>query len=202
MLDPAQVRTALESVHRRNFRRGFGHHFNHMRSYVLGDESAVVMCSYDEDRRPARPFPYFNEVMTGFEYTAATGLLQAGATEPGLEIIRAIRARYDGAKRNPFDEAECGHHYARAMASWSAYATLNGTDYDGRTRTLRVPAGRRAFWTSGAAFGNWQPGIDAEPGTLTVVTGTLDLDLLLVGEERLTPPDRRLTPDRPWRLNP
>lgn len=202
VLDPAHVRTALEAVHRRNFRRGLGHHFNHMRTFALGDESALLMCSYGEDRRPARPFPYFNEVMTGFEYTAATGLLQVGATEPGLEIIRAIRDRYDGARRNPFDEAECGHHYARAMASWSAYATLNETAYDGRSRTLSVPAGRRAFWTSGDAFGSWNPGTDGEPGTLRVVHGTLHLDRLLIDADVWTPPSASLTPATPWQVVP
>ena len=87
------------------------------------------MCTYDADKRPTRPFPYFSEVMTGFEYTAATGLLQVGAADEGLEIIRSIRDRYDGGKRNPFDEAECGHHYARAMASWrpSPPGTTSGT---------------------------------------------------------------------------
>ena len=202
LLDPVNVRTALETVHARNFRRGFGHHFNHMRSFVLGDESAVLMCSYDDDRRPARPFPYFNEVMTGFEYTAATGLLQSGATDQGLEIIRAIRDRYDGAKRNPFDEAECGHHYARAMASWSAFATLNGTDYDGTTATLTVPGGRRSFWTTGSAFGSWEPGVGPAVGTLRVVHGVLDLDQLVVDGHPYTPPARSLTPDAPWVVEP
>jgi hypothetical protein len=46
-----------------------------------------------------------------------------------LEIIMAIRARYDGLKRNPFNEAECGHHYARAMASWAAILALSGFEY-------------------------------------------------------------------------
>jgi len=198
VLDPVNVRTALETVHARNFRRGFGHHFNHMRSFVLGEESAVLMCTYDDAVRPARPFPYFNEVMTGFEYTAATGLLQAGVTEPGLEIIRAIRDRYDGAKRNPFDEAECGHHYARAMAAWSAYATLNGTAYDGRSRTLTVPVDRRACWTTGAAFGTWVPADAPAAGTLRVVHGTLKLDQLVIGDRTFTPPQPALDPATPF----
>ncbi len=101
LLDPDHVRPRLRSVHRRNFQHSFTHHFNHMRSFVLGDEAAVLMCTYDADKRPTRPFPYFNEVMTGFEYTAATGLLQVGAAEAGLEIIRAIRDRYDGAQAEP-----------------------------------------------------------------------------------------------------
>lgn len=201
VLDPSHVRTTLASIHERNFLRDFGHHFNHMRSFVLGGESAVLMCTYDDDKRPARPFPYFNEVMTGFEYTAATGLLQTGSTEAGLEIIRAIRHRYDGAKRNPFDEAECGHHYGRAMAAWSAYATLNATAYDGRSRTLRVPADRRALWTTGSAFGTWTPGAGPAAGTLRVVQGTVRIDQLIVGDQAHPAPRPSFDPASPWRVD-
>jgi non-lysosomal glucosylceramidase len=178
------VAAALRSVHRRNFLRDFSHHFNHMRSFVLGDEAGVLMCTYDAGRRPARPFPYFNEVMTGFEYTAATGLLQVGAVDEGLEIIRAVRQRYDGARRNPFDEAECGHHYARAMASWSAFAAWNDIRYHAPTATLTVgarPGRGRSFWSTGSAFGTWEPaGLDGAAGTLRVVRGDLRLDQLVV----------------------
>ena len=100
-----------------------------MRSYVLNDESALVMASYPRGNRPARPFPYFNEVMTGFEYVAAIGLLYEDELEAGLKCIKAIRDRYDGRKRSPFNEAECGHHYARAMASWAAILALSGFHY-------------------------------------------------------------------------
>jgi non-lysosomal glucosylceramidase len=199
LLDPAHVESALLAVHSRNFRSDFTHHFNHMRSFVLGDEAAVLMCTYDEGRRPERPFPYFSEVMTGFEYTAATGLLQVGRTQEGLEIIRAIRDRYDGARRNPFDEAECGHHYARAMASWSAFAHWNGIDYDGRSQTMiihdRAPAGQ-AFWSTGSAFGTWQP--TGAGGVLTVVGGELALTTLQVGGTGHRAPSEVLTASTSW----
>ncbi|HEU5485644.1 MAG TPA: GH116 family glycosyl-hydrolase [Microlunatus sp.] len=202
LLDPDHVQRALRSVHRRNFRRSFTHHFNHMRSFVLGDEAAVLMCTYDVDQRPTRPFPYFSEVMTGFEYTVATGLLQVGAVEEGLEIIRAIRDRYDGDRRNPFDEAECGHHYARAMASWSAFATWNDLRYDGRQRELTIgdtPHRGRRFWSTGTAFGTWQPSDDdTAQGTLRVIHGELWLDDLVLAGERHRSPASVLTPETPW----
>ena len=76
-----------------------------MRSYALGDEAALLMASYPHGR-PANPFPYFTEVMTGFEYAAAIGMLYEGQTAAGLRCIQNIRDRYDGRKRSPFDEAE------------------------------------------------------------------------------------------------
>jgi non-lysosomal glucosylceramidase len=202
LLDPGHVDTALRSVFRRNFQRSFTHHFNHMRSFVLGDEAAVLMCSYDQGKRPVRPFPYFSEAMTGFEYTAATGLLQVGAIAEALEIIAAIRNRYDGERRNPFDEAECGHHYARALASWSAFVTWNDIDYDGRTQTMiigeRAPEGQ-AFWSSGSAFGTWLPRADSDTrGVLRVLRGELPLSGLTVDGDTHHPPWAVLTSDSPW----
>ena len=132
-------------------------HFNHMRSYVLNDESALLMATYPRGNRPARPFPYYNEVMTGFEYTAAVGMLYEGDIDNGLKCIAAIRDRYDGRKRNPFDEAECGHHYARAMASWGAILALSGFGYSAVDQVIRFAAPSNAcshFWSSGYGWGS------------------------------------------------
>jgi uncharacterized protein (DUF608 family) len=198
ILDSDHVRRALLSVHERNFQRDFTRHFNPMRSFVLGEESAVLMCSYDEGKRPKRPFPYFNEVMTGFEHTAAAGLLQVGQTDEALEIIAAVRARYDGARRNPFDEAECGHHYARAMASWSSYATWNQTSYSGLDRTLIIGRPDKvSFWSTGTAFGRWDPSGSSQ-GTLTVLSGEVQLDQLVVGDQVRTPATSVLAAGTRW----
>ncbi|TDU90510.1 uncharacterized protein (DUF608 family) [Kribbella voronezhensis] len=154
--DPLLVATALRSILAHNGRTGFHDHFNNMRSYVLGDESAVLMCSYPRGNRPERPFPYFAEVMTGFEHILAVGLISEGLVDEGLEVISNIRARYDGERRNPFDEAECGHHYARAMASWGAVVALTGFDYDGRSGVMRFDPrypSTNHFWSTGNAFG-------------------------------------------------
>ena len=56
-----------------------------------------------------------------------------------------------------FDEAECGHHYGRALASWGLALTMTGFDYDGRDGTMAFdPAGDeggRWFWSTGGAWG-------------------------------------------------
>ena len=41
-------------------------------------------------------------------------------------VVRAIRDRYDGEKRNPYNEIECGSNYARSMASFSLIPSLMG----------------------------------------------------------------------------
>jgi hypothetical protein len=112
------------------------------------------MASYLKER-PENPFPYFTEVMTGFEYTAAAGMLYEGQTQNGLRCIENIRARYDGRKRSPFDEAECGHHYARAMASWAAVLALTGFNYCGVEKSMTFAARDGVFfWSNGYAWGS------------------------------------------------
>ncbi len=96
-----------------------GPRYNCGRDYAFADEPALKMAWYPEGRMPKKPFPYYGENMTGFEYVVAANLAQRGDFARAEKVVRDIRARYDGKKRNPFDEAECGHHYSRALVSWS-----------------------------------------------------------------------------------
>ncbi len=189
LLDPEHEREALCAVLTHNRRKGFAGHFNHMRSYVLGDETALLMASYPRGNRPARPFPYYTEVMTGFEYCLAVHLLQEGMERDGLKVVRNIRARYDGRKRNPFDEAECGHHYARALASWGLIPAFTGFQHSALTRTLRFAAPKRPVswpWTTGAAWGTVviRPRRRGLEVTLHVRGGRMLLRCLQVGGTR------------------
>lgn len=195
VLDPDHVRSTYRAVHRHNFRPSLHDHFNHLRTFALAGESATLMATYPRGRRPRRPFPYYNEVMTGFEYCAAVGMLQEGLLKQGLELIAAIRSRYDGTRRNPFDEAECGHHYARAMASFAAVSALQGSDYDGLTRTLTLaPRVRRPqnqfFIATGDAWGTAR--LSRSAFSLTLGAGTLPL-------RRVKLPGHDLTLDRTLR---
>jgi len=195
LLNPAHVRQTLHSLMRWNFQPDMRAHFNHLRTFALGNEAAMLMATYPKGRRPKRPFPYYNEVMTGFEYTAAAHMLYEGMTEEGLTVIGAIRARYNGLKRSPFDEAECGHHYARAMASWAAVLALTGFHYSAVTQTLRFAASStpcRWFWSTGSAWGMFEqtPGEQDAKVTLTVTKGSLTLQsLTLDGLGALTLPE-------------
>lgn len=177
LLNRENVRETLRSIYRYNFRPLQGH-FNNMRTYALQDEEAVLMATYPYGERPQIPFPYFAEVMTGFEYTAAVGMLYEGQMEEGLRIIEAVRARHDGRRRNPFDEAECGHHYARAMASWAAILALTGFHYSGVTHTMTfAPREGVHFWSTGAAWGtcNLKREADGWQADLNVLGGELSL---------------------------
>src|SRR2546421_883648 len=195
LLDQSHVKTTLSSILKYNFRENFWGHFNHLRSYVLGDETGLLVASYPKRRRPKSPFPYCNEAWTGIEYTAAAGMIYEGAVDAGLKIIAAVRDRYDGAKRNPFDEPECGHHYARAMSSWATFLAFTGFDYDAPARVMRfnaAPKDSKWFWSTGDAWGVVRQTLaaDSTEVQLTVLGGRLEisrLELRGVGGQTLAP---------------
>ncbi|MDA2929579.1 non-lysosomal glucosylceramidase [Acidobacteria bacterium AH-259-O06] len=180
LLNKDQVATTLRSIMKYNFKENFYDHFNNMRTYVLNDESGLLMATYPLGRRPKEPFPYYNEVMTGFEYTAAIGMLYEGQTQSGLKCIRAIRDRYDGKKRNPFNEGECGHHYARAMASWATVLALTGFHYSAVEESLEFAATDKPsqfFWSNGYSWGTLKqtPSGDRAEVELTVLHGEINV---------------------------
>ena len=112
------LRKTCESIMKWNFLPDFSRHFNNMRTYCAGGESGLLMGSWPRGRLKT-PFPYFGEVMTGFEYVAAAEMIFQRMDSDALKVVKAIRDRHDGLKRNPFSEPECGHNYARSMASWN-----------------------------------------------------------------------------------
>ena len=174
LVSQEHVLTTLESIHKYNYKRSLDEHDNVERTFALNDEAAMVICDYATAPRPHIPFPYFAEVMTGFEHSTAALMLYSGMVDQGVESIHNIRCRYDGEKRNPWDEAECGHHYARAMASWSSVVALSGFHYDGARGAVvavpRVPHREfKCFWSTGTGWGTFSYSPVAAKGTLLTI---------------------------------
>jgi hypothetical protein len=81
-----------------------------------------------------------------------------GMLEEALVICRGIHDRYHPSKHNPFNEVECGDHYARAMASWGVYTALAGYEYHGPKGHLGfapkiTPENFRAAFTAAEGWG-------------------------------------------------
>lgn len=172
--DKNHIQKTLQSVMKYNFIPDVSGEFNNMRSYVMGHEAALMMASWPKGRLEV-PFPYFPEAMTGFEYCAAVGMIQEGMVDDGLKCIKAIRDRFDGAKRNPFDEPECGKHYARSMASWASVLALSDFHYSGVDKTMsftRTPG--KYFWSNGSAFGLCE--VSTSSVKLEVLKGSVELN--------------------------
>jgi non-lysosomal glucosylceramidase len=184
LTDPEHVRTTLKSIMKYNYKSSLAGHFNCLRTFALGDEAAVLMASYPNGR-PENPFPYFTEVMTGFEYTAAIGMLYENQIDDGLKCITSVRNRYDGLKRNPYDEAECGHHYGRAMISWAEILALTGFHYSAVEQQFTISAkDGKYFWSNGYAYGTvkLQPGIAGQRRvTISSLKGDVTLKSIQLG---------------------
>ncbi len=119
LLKRENILQTLRSLYRYNFLPHMHAHYNNMRVYAAGDEAGVVIGSYPHGERPELPPVYWAECWTGLEYMFARLLMDYGLHEEALQVVQAVRARHDGAKRNPFNEPECGSYYVRSMAAWS-----------------------------------------------------------------------------------
>ena len=183
LLNPAHIRTTLESIYRYNYKRSLAHHASVERVYALNDEAGLVICDYTKGTRPDIPMPYYAEVMTGFEYATAALMMANGMIAEGVECYGNVRRRYDGEKANPFCETEYGRHYARAMASWAAIPVLSGFRYDAKKSRMelapKVNADRfQCFWSAPVAWGSFA----MTPGSVrvSVSAGTISLKELMV----------------------
>jgi hypothetical protein len=138
-VDAAKTKSHLLAVHKYNLKKDLSAHANPQRpTFALGNEGGLLLCSWPKGGMLSLPFVYSNEVWTGIEYQVASHLMFMGEVEKGLEIVRACRGRYDGSVRNPFNEYECGHWYARAMSSYGMLQGLTGVRYDAVDRTLFI----------------------------------------------------------------
>lgn len=160
IFDQDKTRSALKSIYKYNFIPNMREHFNPCRIYCLNDEGGLVICQWPEGKyKPLIPAPYSEETMHGFEYQAAIHMIQEGMVEEGMACIKAIRDRYDGEKRNPWNEFECGSNYARSMASYALLLTYSGFRYDVPSHFIGfAPIGNRnhfdAFWSLDSGWGN------------------------------------------------
>jgi non-lysosomal glucosylceramidase len=203
VLPVEHVRSAVRAIHRHNFRHDFTGYHSVQRTYALDDDQGLVLCSWPEGGRPRIPFVYSDEVWSGIEYQVATHLVYEGFVDEALEIVRAVRNRHDGVRRNPWNEAECGNHYARSLASWGVLVALAGTHWDGRSRVLRVAPRPEALDASGAgrlfvslADGWGRLELDEDGARLDLLWGEADL-----AEVEITHPDgRRFVLDLPTRM--
>jgi hypothetical protein len=178
VLAAPKVASHLQAVHRYNLKHDLSAFANPQRpTYACGAEGGLVLCTWPKGGELSLPFVYSNEVWTGIEYQVASHLMRMGRVPEGLDIVRACRDRYDGRVRNPFNEYECGHWYARAMSSYALLFGLSGARYDAVEKVLYLePAIKgdfRSFFSTATGYGTvgvrkGKPFYEAKAGTLEV----------------------------------
>lgn len=178
VLDRAKVASHLAAVHRYNLKRDLSAHANPQRpSYACGKEGGLLLCTWPEGGALSLPFVYSNEVWTGIEYQVASHLIALGMGKEGLEIVSACRSRYDGRTRNPFNEYECGHWYARAMSSYALLQGYSGARYDAVDKVLvlepAIPGDFQAFLATVTGYGT--VGVKAGKPFFNAIAGKVEI---------------------------
>ncbi|HEX8676561.1 MAG TPA: GH116 family glycosyl hydrolase [Segetibacter sp.] len=181
-IDPQKIQSHLISVHKYNLKKDLTDHPNPQRpSYALGNEGGLLLCTWPKGGKLSLPFVYSDEVWTGIEYQVASHLMLMGKVQEGLEIVRTCRDRYDGRTRNPFNEYECGHWYARAMSSYGMLQGLTGVRYDAVDKTLYIDSkigDFTSFISTATGFGTVS--LKAGKPSLKTVYGKIDVNKTMV----------------------
>lgn len=176
IFDGDQVKTALGEMMKNNFKPRMSAFTNPWRLFSINDESGSIICDYPEgSEKPFIPIPYCEETMTGFEYSFAGLLCSRGRTDDGLRAVKAVRDRFDGEKRNPWNEFECGSNYARSMASYALIPIMSGFKFDMPNGLIGFgPYEKESFscvWSLACAWGNFA--IDGRKARINVFEGEL-----------------------------
>lgn len=182
------IRSNLQSIFRNNFKTDMSQHANAQRpGYAMGHEPGLLLCSWPRGNKPTLPFVYSDEVWTGIEYQVASHLIHEGFADEGLTIVKALRSRYDGRTRNPWNEYECGNWYARAMSSFALVGALSGFRYSAVDKTLHFGPKLKvhpfiSFFCTASGYGTIA--LEGHTVTVNMIEGELAIENL-----RFTDPD-------------
>ncbi|MCC6671212.1 MAG: hypothetical protein IT458_09130 [Planctomycetes bacterium] len=180
------VHKAVDAIWRYNWAPDVGpqkaHHLPE-RYFARAGEAGLFVCTWPRSRHPGgASVRYRDEVWTGIEWQYASHAIWEGRVQEGLAVVRGIDERYDGRKHNPWNEVECGEHYARALASHGVLLALCGFAYDGPAGVLgfapRWPQPEFAAFFAGAeGFGlyarmpagkGWRHRVEVRDGRLAL----------------------------------
>lgn len=192
IVNPEHARSATAAIIRHNWRPELWDHANAQRIFALEDEGGLLLATWPKGGRPTFPFPYSDEVWTGIEYEVASLAIYSGLVDEGIAIVETARARYDGRRRNPWSDIECGTHYARGMASYSLLLALGGFRYEASDarlvfRPVRFDDGPfRLFFSVGSGWGLLHQPEAGGPITIEVLRGSLAVRELATDSGRIT----------------
>ena len=153
LYSPELNRKTLQAILKYNYMPSMRDVCNLWRTFCLNDEAGVMMCTWPKGGRPVVPLLYHSEMMTGFEWAFASHLVLEGLFAEGERVASAIRDRYDGRKRNPWNEIECGSNYARSMAAFGLFNAYSRLAFGPDEIGFDPPGDLTVFWSIGKAWG-------------------------------------------------
>lgn len=171
-------KSALQYIYDNNF-ISMREHNNPCRVFAANGEKGTVMVSFPNDK-PNLPILYAEEFMAGFEYSFAINLIICGLEKQALEIVESINDRYDGKKRNPFAEIECGASYSRSLACYSFLPVYSGFYFDLPNKTIGFNPynSGKFFWSADNVWG--QVIIDEQKVEIKVLYGEIELKQFII----------------------
>ncbi|MHA1803204.1 MAG: GH116 family glycosyl-hydrolase [Promethearchaeota archaeon] len=189
ILPPEHVNKALQAIVKYNFKKSLKGITQAPRIFASPDDAGLMVCTWPHGDRPSVPTLYVDEVWTGLEYEVASLCIHEDYIQEALEILQAVRARYDGSHRNPWNEVECGDHYVRAMSSWTLLPALTGVNYLIKQKQFQLGPKLNqktfsTFFITGTAWGHVKQQVknDKIKIELVVSHGNLELSSLYLRE--------------------
>jgi non-lysosomal glucosylceramidase len=209
LLPRDRVVSSLRAIFQHNWKPDLTGWKHAPRAFAGAGDKGLIICTWPKGGRPGNVMLYSDEVWTGIEYQVAAHLVYEGCIEEAFAVVKGARDRYDGVPRppiprNPWNEIECGGHYARAMSSWSLLLAASGYEYDGPTRSLRftprvTPDNFKSFFCGPEGWGSLRQNREAQSQRVQVAVteGKLavkQLRLATAGEPRQIAVLHRNTP--------
>lgn len=182
ILPKDHVDQAIESIVKYNFKDPLGE-IPQYRNFASPFESGLLNCTWPRGGKPPVPIVYHNEVWTGIEYEVASLCFRIGKDTLGRKLIDAVRQRYDGTRRNPWNEIEWGDHYVRPLSSWTLLTAISGYHYYAPEKVLTIQPRKNVpnskyFFITGSAWGRLdqiQTEEDSLQVTIHISHGNLEL---------------------------
>lgn len=156
------------------------------RWFASKGDAGLFTCTWPRSRHLGpKSTRYRDELWTGIEYQVAGHMAWEGLLTEALALCRAVHDRYHPRRFNPWNEIECGDHYARALASWSVLTGLAGFSYHGPRGQLGfaprlTPDHFRSVFTGAEGWGTFEQRRTAglQTNTLAVRWGRLRVEEL------------------------
>ncbi|WP_329125382.1 GH116 family glycosyl-hydrolase [Streptomyces sp. NBC_01465] len=208
--DTAHMNTAAKNLFTDNYRDNLlgdtpysGYNYAHQfRQYALETDGGLQMTTWPHHDQPSNTPLYYDELMSGFEYSAASLMLQRGQVDEGLKVVKAVSDRYNGVARkgpyinmstcstgdgtgSPFGDDECGKYYGRTLSSYSLLTALQGFSWNAPEGAMAFnptwqPENHKSFFSTGDAWGTFTQKRTGgkQTDTLQVRHGSLDVRTL------------------------